>query len=63
MTVAVILNSELGRIEKQNEILDKMVFWSTSGDWKLVVAFAIIIVVLIFRPRGIFGLIDPRSKL
>jgi branched-chain amino acid transport system permease protein len=63
MTVAVILNSELGRIEKQNELLDKMVFWSTSGDWKLVVAFAIIIVVLIFRPRGIFGLIDPRSKL
>ena len=63
MTVAVILNSELGRIEKQNELLDKMVFWSPSGDWKLVVAFAIIIVVLIFRPRGIFGLIDPRSKL
>ncbi|MHA2501407.1 MAG: branched-chain amino acid ABC transporter permease [Candidatus Kariarchaeaceae archaeon] len=63
MTAAVILNSRLGGLQKDVVLVDKMVFWSTSGDWKFAVAFAIIIVVLIFRPRGIFGLIDPRSKL
>jgi len=63
MTGAIIFNSKMGERQKESELIDKMVFWSTSGDWKLVIAFAIIIVVLIFRPRGIFGLVDPKSKL
>lgn len=63
MSAAVIFNNQMHTAQKNSELLDKMIFWSTSGDWKLVIAFAIIIVVLIFRPRGIFGLVDPKSKL
>jgi branched-subunit amino acid ABC-type transport system permease component len=63
MSAAVIFNNRMQIAQQESELIDRMVFWSTSGDWKLVVAFAIIIVVLIFRPRGIFGLVDPKSKL
>ncbi len=65
MTTATILNSIFHQIELNSDsvLVDKLIFWSTTGDWKLVAPFAIIIVVLLFRPRGIFGLIDPRSKL
>jgi branched-subunit amino acid ABC-type transport system permease component len=63
MTAAVVFNNRMHIAQKNSELLDHMVFWSTSGDWKLVVGFVIIIVVLIFRPRGIFGLVDPQSKL
>ena len=65
MTFATILNSVIGRWERKSdsEFVDTIVFWNTGGDWKLVAPFAIIIVVLLFRPRGIFGVVDPRSKL
>ncbi len=65
MTAATMLNSSIGRLERSSdsEFIDAIVFWNTGGDWKLVAPFAIIVVVLLFRPRGIFGVVDPRSKL
>ncbi|MHA2251446.1 MAG: branched-chain amino acid ABC transporter permease [Candidatus Kariarchaeaceae archaeon] len=63
MNMTVILNSRAGDLEEKSEFFDALIFWSTTGDWKLVVPFGIIIVVLLVRPRGIFGVVDPRSKL
>ncbi len=62
-SLTVIINGRLALLEQKSPLVDTLVFWETSGDWKAVTAFFIIIVVLIVRPRGIFGLIDPRSKL
>lgn len=65
MTFATILNSNLGRLERTSDskFLDALIFWNTGGDWKIVAPFVIIIIVLLFRPRGIFGVTDPKSKL
>jgi branched-subunit amino acid ABC-type transport system permease component len=63
MTLTVIFNSRMGELSDEYEFIDSVVFWSTSGDWVQVVPFAIIIIVLFIRPRGLFGVVDPRSKL
>ena len=55
-TMTILINSNL---DPDNPL----VFWSPNKDWSLVGPFATIIVVLIFRPRGLFGLVDPKSKL
>lgn len=62
-SLTVVVNTELVGWEQTNPDIDKLVFWTASRDWTFVVPFAMIIIVLLFRPRGIFGLVDPRSKL
>ncbi len=57
----IIANEEIRAIER--ELGRKIVFWSTNQDWSLFGPFLVIIIVLIVRPRGIFGLIDPKAKL
>lgn len=61
--VSSIMNRQLGVWEQESEEIDKLVFWNPKGDWTQVIPFAIIIIVLLIRPRGIFGVVDPRSKL
>ncbi len=51
------------KLNKTNAFFDFMIFWSPEKDWTQVIPFVIIIVVLIFRPRGLMGLVDPKSKL
>ncbi len=56
-------NDQVATIGGKNETVKNLTFWSTSGDWSNVAPFTIIILVLILRPRGLFGLVDPKSKL
>ncbi|OLS23474.1 MAG: High-affinity branched-chain amino acid transport system permease protein LivH [Candidatus Heimdallarchaeota archaeon LC_2] len=63
MTSSVIINQILVNYEEDSTTVDKLVFWNATGDWKLATPFAVIIGVLFIRPRGIYGLVDPRSKL
>ena len=63
MTASVIVNQILSNYEQTSPTVDKLVFWNTSGDWKFATPFAVIILVLFVRPRGIYGLVDPNSKL
>ncbi|MCE7737366.1 MAG: branched-chain amino acid ABC transporter permease [Candidatus Heimdallarchaeota archaeon] len=62
-SLTVLINFELFTWEKSSDHIDKLVFWNAIGDWFFVGPFAIMIVVLLVRPRGIFGLVDPKSKL
>ncbi|MCE7735881.1 MAG: branched-chain amino acid ABC transporter permease [Candidatus Heimdallarchaeota archaeon] len=62
-SLTVVVNTELVGWEKIDPDIDKLVFWTASRDWTFVIPFVMIIIVLLFRPRGIFGLVDPRSKL
>ncbi|MHA2028088.1 MAG: branched-chain amino acid ABC transporter permease [Candidatus Kariarchaeaceae archaeon] len=61
--ISSVMNSQLGAWEKENDEIDTLVFWNPNGDWTQVIPFMIIIIVLLIRPRGIFGVVDPRSKL
>ncbi len=60
-TLTILVNNEI--LEMETRQGRKLVFWSTNQNWSLAGPFFIIILVLILRPRGIFGLIDPKAKL
>ncbi len=62
-TITVFISIDFANWEKTSEHIDKFVFWNAIGDWFFVGPFAIMIIVLLVRPRGIFGLVDPKSKL
>lgn len=62
-TFTVLINIELASWESRSHHIDNLVFWNAIGDWFFVGPFAIMIIVLLVRPRGIFGLVDPKSKL
>lgn len=60
-TLTILINNEI--LEMETRQGRKLVFWSTNQNWSLAGPFFVIIIVLIVRPRGIFGLIDPKAKL
>jgi branched-subunit amino acid ABC-type transport system permease component len=62
-TLTILMNAELANWEKRSDHVRDFVFWNPIGDWFFVGPFGIMIIVLLVRPRGIFGLVDPRSKL
>lgn len=62
-TFTILTSVELNSWEKTSTHIDRLVFWNAGGDWFFVGPFAIMIIVLLVRPRGIFGLVDPKSKL
>ena len=62
-SIIITAFNALGRVDPINGIYDRIIFWNFSGDWSQFFPYIVLIVVLIFRPRGIAGLIDPREKL
>ncbi len=62
-TLTIMINGIIANNVPPGSPLSYTVFWNPSADWSNVGPFLMIIVVLIFRPRGIFGLVDPGSKL
>ena len=61
----IIINLQFETLIRRDttNIIDFFVFWTPSSDWNQAFPFLVLILILLFRPRGIFGLIDPRSKL
>ena len=62
-SIIVTAFNALGRVDRINGIYDRIIFWNFAGDWSQFFPYMVLIVVLIFRPRGIAGLVDPREKL
>lgn len=61
--LVIFANLQIASIGNEVDWVRNITFWSTEGDWSNVAPFFTIIVVLIIRPRGLFGLVDPKSKL
>ncbi|MCE7735030.1 MAG: branched-chain amino acid ABC transporter permease [Candidatus Heimdallarchaeota archaeon] len=59
-----ILNTNVfAKLNTSNSFFDAIIFWDPVADWTKVIPFIIIIAVLIWRPRGLMGVVDPKSKL